>query len=113
VLKTCATGGFYAGGKLRLQGSVNRCFFGVNIVFFMFSCARDRRKRPSFSIVSRYLSVLRAILPKSVGYVLTVYWFGYPCVITARLAVDFRAHGGHYFNGGYVDELFTKCQAKG
>jgi hypothetical protein len=113
VLKSCANRGFYAGGKLGWRGSVNRCFFGVNIVFFNFSFTRSRRKRFSFSTVSHYLSVLRAILLKSVDHVLIIYWSGYPRVISPHLAVDFGADGGYHFNGGYVDELFAKYQVKG
>lgn len=37
VLKSCASPGYYSGGKGCLNGSVNPDFFGVNIVFFIFS----------------------------------------------------------------------------
>jgi hypothetical protein len=37
VLKSCAILWFYLGGNCRPRGSVNRFFFGVNIVFFIFS----------------------------------------------------------------------------
>src|ERR1700722_2188986 len=113
VLKSCATGGFYAGGNPCPRGSVNPCFFGVNIVFSIFSCAPNRCKGCYFSNVSHYLSVLRAVLSKSLYHVLIICKSGNTWVIGPRLAVDFRADGGHYFTGSYVDELFAKYQAKG
>src|SRR5580700_2974408 len=58
-------------------------------------------KRSLFSTISHYLSLLRAVLPKSLDHVLTIYWSGDPGIIRPRLAVDFCADGGHYFTGGY------------
>src|SRR5580658_4985815 len=113
VLKSCAIAGFYSGGKPCHRGSVNRCFFGVNIAFFIFSHSLNRRKRSLFSIVSRYLSVIREVLLKWFQHVLIVYGSGYPWVITPRLVVDFCADGGDHFTGGYLDKLFTEDPAKG
>src|ERR1700723_3074273 len=89
VLKTCAIPRFYAGGKLHLKGSVNRFFFGVNIVLFILSRPSTVSKVRLFSIVSHYLSVLRAVIPKSLHHVLIVCRPGNPGVVTSRLAVDF------------------------
>jgi hypothetical protein len=48
VLKSCAIAGFYAGGKPCPLGSVNRYFFGVNIVLFFFSYVPNRCKNDAY-----------------------------------------------------------------
>jgi hypothetical protein len=58
VLKTCATPGFYAGGKPRQRGSVNPCFFGVNIAHFVVSQALNRLKSlVIFNYKSLFISI--------------------------------------------------------
>jgi hypothetical protein len=41
VLKTRAQTGFYVGGNGLFFGSVNACFFGVNIAFSVFHPMRE------------------------------------------------------------------------
>ena len=108
VLKTCATGRFYAGGKHHLRGSVNRCFFGVNIAFFILSQAPNRVEGSLiFKCKSLFISV-RAVLPKSLHHVLIICRSGNPRVIAPRLAVDFGADSGDLFVGGNLVALFTR-----
>ena len=58
VLKTCAIPGFYAGGKPPFRGSVNRRFFGVNIVLFVLSQALNRLKSSViFNCKSLFISI--------------------------------------------------------
>src|ERR1700678_4100365 len=113
VLKTCANQGFYAGGKPRQRGSVNPCFFGVNIALLSSPRPLTGSDVQSFSTVSHYLSVLRAVLSKSLRHVLIIYRSGNSWVITPGLVVDFGADCGDPFAGGNLVELFTNCPVEG
>jgi len=107
VLKCRATPGFYAGGKRGYRGSVNSCFFGVNIVLFVFYPPGRVIKRSIMylSIINldspgQFLRLLLWIfLPVGIFYLLVSTWLRYRQSEKAagglRLAVEsFSGHDG-------------------
>lgn len=118
MLKCRAGPGFYAGGKHGRRGSVNSCFFGVNIVLFTpYPPGRDVNQKR----LTMYLSIINLdtpgqsvslllwiFLPMGICYLLYIAWTRYrrPGKAAAgglRFAVEgFGGYGGAA-GDGYAD----------